>query len=239
MPRILVVDDEINIVELIKFNLTKEKWVVETAFDGCSAIDFAVENKPDVIVLDVMLPGIDGLEVCRRLKSYHETESIPIIMLSAKAEEFDKVIGLEIGADDYMIKPFSPRELIARIKARLRKKVQVTTDKVQIEKINVGNINMNLLNYQVYVNGIKQNFTLKEFELLRLFLTNIGRVYTRDYLLDTIWGYGYSEDTRTVDVHIRHLRQKIENDPGNPVFIETVRGVGYRFIEGNNSITDS
>lgn len=237
MPKILIVDDEQNIIELVKFNLTKEGWDVITAYDGRTALMAAMDNRPDLIVLDIMLPEIDGLEVCRILKSREETQSIQIIMLSAKSEELDRIIGLEIGADDYMVKPFSPRELIARIKARLRRKGKNPIDDIvdHQQQIGAGHILMNLVKYEVRVNGIREDFTLKEFELLKLFITNKGRVFTRDFLLERIWGYEYTNDTRTVDVHIRHLRQKIEKDPANPEYIQTIRGLGYRY----NDKTDS
>lgn len=233
MPKILVVDDERNIVELIKFNLVKENWQVDFAFDGFTAIDKAVKNRPDIIILDIMLPEMDGYEVCRRLRAEKETESIPIIMLSAKSEELDKILGLEIGADDYLTKPFSPRELTARIKARLRRKNEErrVLDKKDAE-IKVCHISINTERFEVQVNGVLQDFTLKEFELLRLLITNGGKVFTREFLLQRIWGYDYANDTRTVDVHIRYLRKKIEDDPSNPKYIETVRGVGYRFRDG-------
>ncbi len=234
MPKILVVDDERNIVEMIKFNLAKQQWDVEFAFDGHSAVEKAIKEKPDVIILDIMLPGIDGLEVCRQLQANEVTAAIPIIMLSAKTEELDKILGLEMGADDYLTKPFSPRELIARIKARLRRKHEGKKDiNVQNQEIKVDNILMNVERFEVFVNGFKQDLTLKEFELLRLLITNKGKVFTRDYLLDRVWSYESSQDTRTVDVHIRHLRQKIEEDPANPRYIETIRGVGYRFRDNH------
>lgn len=231
MPRILVVDDENYIAELIRFNLAKEGWDVETSFDGRNALERVIEIKPDLVVLDIMLPELDGLEVCRYLKAHQETAGIPIIMLSAKSEELDRILGLEIGADDYMIKPFSPRELIARIKARLRRKVrdQESPAILQVEELKVGSITMNAEKFEVFVNSVKQDLTLKEFELLKLLISNKGKVFTRDYLLERIWGYEYSLDTRTIDVHVRHLRQKIEEDPSHPKNIVTVRGVGYKF----------
>jgi len=233
MPRILVVDDEQHIAELIRFNLAKEGWDVQTSLDGRDALERAIEMKPDLVVLDIMLPELDGLEVCRYLKAHQETAGISIIMLSAKSEELDRILGLEIGADDYITKPFSPRELIARIKARLRRKVSHREAPAisQAEELKVGPITMNADKFEVFVDGVRQDFTLKEFELLKLLISNKGIVFTRDYLLDRIWGYACSHDTRTVDVHIRHLRQKIEEDPSHPKNIETVRGVGYKFID--------
>jgi len=234
MPRILVVDDERNIVEMIKFNLVKQQWDVDLAFDGQTAIKKAFDEKPDVIVLDIMLPGIDGLEVCRQLQANEATAAIPIIMLSAKTEELDKILGLEMGADDYLTKPFSPRELVARIKARLRRKNEDKEDTdMKNQQIKVDNILMNVERFEVFMNGFKQDLTLKEFELLRLLITNKGKVFTRAHLLDRVWGYESSQDTRTIDVHIRHLRQKLEEDPANPRYIETIRGVGYRFRDNH------
>lgn len=231
MPRILVVDDEQHIVELIKFNLLKEGWTVDTAFDGKNAVKIAEANKPDIIVLDVMLPEFDGIEVCRRLQIREATADIPVIMLSAKSEELDRVLGLEIGADDYMTKPFSPRELIARIKARLRRKVRSEKpDATETERdIMLGNILIKPDRFEAFTDDKKLDLTLKEFELLKLLITNAGRVFTREILLDRVWGYEYLNDTRTVDVHIRHLRQKIEKDPNDPKLIQTIRGVGYKF----------
>jgi len=230
MPKILVVDDEKHIVELIRFNLSKEGWIVESALDGFTALDEAILGHPDIIVLDVMLPEMDGLEVCRRLKANEDTSHIPVIMLSAKSEELDKILGLEIGADDYMTKPFSPREMVARIKARLRRKDTTNGgDREKSEVIRVNHIVMEPEKFEVYINNVKQEFTFKEFELLKLMMVNRGKVFTREFLLERIWGYEYSYDTRTVDVHIRHLRQKIEIDPAKPGYIETIRGVGYKF----------
>ncbi|PKM80155.1 MAG: DNA-binding response regulator [Firmicutes bacterium HGW-Firmicutes-14] len=228
MFNILVVDDDKHIIELVKYNLAKMGWTVDAAYDGQDAIDRAVLGKPDLIILDIMLPERDGLDVCRILKADKVTSDIPIIMLSAKAEEFDKVLGLELGADDYIVKPFSPRELTARIKARLRKKNHDQAGKTP-EEIKMGYIAVYPEKYEVLINGVKKDFPLKEFELLRLFITNPGKVFSREVLLERIWDYDYYYDTRTVDVHIRHLRKKIEEDPNNPEYIETVRGIGYRF----------
>ncbi|MHB9093113.1 MAG: winged helix-turn-helix domain-containing protein [Eubacteriales bacterium] len=230
MAKILVVDDEKNIIELVKFNLMKEGWDIDVAFDGRTAIDLAFKNKPDIIILDIMLPEIDGLAVCRTLRANNETKDIPIIMLSAKSEEFDKVLGIELGADDYMAKPFSPRELIARIKARLRKKkVEIRDNFIQGKEIKVGDIIMCPERFEVFIRGEKRDLTLKEFELLQLLLTNRGKVFTREYLLERVWNYNSFCDTRTVDVHVRYLRKKIEKNPAAPKHIETIRGVGYRF----------
>lgn len=231
--KVLVVDDEEAIVELIKFNLQKEGHQVITACDGGKALELAETQEPDVIILDVMLPGRDGFEVCRLLRARQGTAAIPIILLTAKGEEFDKVLGLELGADDYVTKPFSPRELTARVKARLRSRNMAgqVMDKEGAAEIRAGAIVMRPDHYQVLLHGESIDLTPKEFELLRHLMQSPGKVLKRDYLLDQVWGYDFAADTRTVDVHIRYLRQKIEQDPANPKFIETVRGVGYRFRE--------
>lgn len=233
MAKILIVDDEENIVQLVSYNLEKEGYEVIAAYDGKSALNKINFEKPDLILLDIMLPELDGLEVCRALRKEEATAQIPIIMLTAKSDELDKVLGLELGADDYMTKPFSPRELLARIKVRLRRNLgnEENLPEIKKEEINIGTIVMHPAKYEVLINGHKKEFTLKEFELLKLLITNPGKVFTRDYLLNRIWGFDYSNDTRTVDVHIRHLRQKLEDDQGKPQYIITIRGLGYKFAE--------
>lgn len=231
MPKVLVVDDEQPILELVKYNLEREGFQVLVASDGNSGIALAQSENPDLIILDVMLPGQDGLSVCRILHQKPETRSIPIIMLSARGEELDKVLGLEMGADDYITKPFSPRELIARIKARLRRNPADNTVHDKSGRINIGKLIIDQDRFLVSYNGQKQDLTPKEFELLRYLAKYPGKVYTRDFLLEQIWGYDFTGDSRTVDVHIRHIRQKLEKIPNSPQFIETVRGVGYRFKE--------
>lgn len=235
MSKILVVDDEKNIVELVRFNLEREGYRVLTALDGAVAIELARREKPDLIVLDVMLPGMNGLEVCRELNRDPSTSDIPIIMLSARTEELDRVLGLEMGADDYVTKPFSPRELAARIKARLRRnRTEENQGKEQDRpsRLEFGRLVIDEDKFSVYVNGVKQDFTTKEFELLRFMARQPGKVFSRDYLLEQVWGYEYTGDSRTVDVHVRHIRQKLESLPESEQPIETVRGVGYRFKEG-------
>jgi len=223
---ILVVDDEEPIQELLRFNLEKEGYLVRVAKDGKEALDRVAKEQPDLIVLDLMLPGMDGLEVCKRLKLTPSFQQIPIIMLTAKGEVIDKVLGLELGADDYMTKPFSPRELIARIKARLRRlNPKEETD----DRIIRGELQIDVKGFRVHVRGQETELTPKEFELLRVLVAHSGKVYSRDELLERVWGYEYDGDTRTVDVHVRHLRLKIERDPSNPEYIETLRGIGYRF----------
>lgn len=225
--KVLVVDDEYHIVELVKFNLESNGYEVVEASDGKEALTKAKECSPDLILLDIMLPIIDGIEVCKKLKNDIETQGISIIMLTAKSDETDKVIGLEIGADDYITKPFSVRELLARVKAVLRRKIEVKINDID-RIVKVGDIIIDEDKHEVLKNGEKLDLTLKEFELLNILAKNRGKVLSRNYLLDEVWGYDYFGETRTVDVHIRHLRKKIENDDKNPKYIETIRGVGYK-----------
>lgn len=219
--QILVVDDEASIRELLSFNLKKNGYSVETAADGREALAKAAGM--DLVLLDIMLPEDDGLEVCRRLKADPQTSGIPIIMLTAKAEEIDRVLGLELGADDYVVKPFSMRELLARVKAVLRRSAKDS----QSEK--GGGLRLDFSSYQAWLHDEPIALTPKEYELLKLLVTNPGRAFTRDELLERIWGYEYYGDTRTVDVHIRHLRAKLKGDENISKAIETVRGIGYRF----------
>ncbi|MCG0274708.1 MAG: response regulator transcription factor [Thermosediminibacteraceae bacterium] len=226
--KILVVDDEPNIVELVKFNLENAGFKVITASDGQKAMELVQRENPDLIILDIMLPGIDGMEVCRSLRLKKATKDIPIILLTAKTGEIDKVLGLEMGADDYITKPFSPRELVARVKAVLRRTGKEGSSE---EVIKAGPIVIDVERHEVFVSGEKKDFTPKEFELLKLLASNPGKVFSREYLLENVWGYDYLGDTRTVDVHIRHLRQKIEKNSEAPQYIKTVRGIGYKFDE--------
>jgi len=231
-PKILVVDDETYIVELVKFNLEKEGFRVVVAYDGLSALEMVKKEVPDLIILDIMLPNMDGFEVCRVLKQNPDYNTIPIIMLTAKAEEFDTVLGLEMGADDYIKKPFSPREMVARVKARLRALKILEAEKAVGKKIYVfKDLIVVPEKYEAFLGEEKLELTPKEFELLSLMGSNPGKVFTREVLLEKVWGYEFSGDTRTVDVHIRHLRQKLKEDSSYPEYIETVRGVGYRFAE--------
>lgn len=231
-PKILVVDDETYIVELVKFNLEKEGYRVSVAYDGISALNAVKNDFPDLIILDIMLPRMDGLEVCRTLKQNSHYKTIPIIMLTAKGEEFDTVLGLEMGADDYIKKPFSPREMVARVKARLRALKILQAEKAIGQKAYVfKDLIVIPEKYEAFIGERKLELTPKEFELLSLMLSNQGKVFTREILLEKVWGYEFSGDTRTVDVHIRHLRQKLSDDSNYPGYIETVRGVGYRFAE--------
>ena len=227
MATILVVDDEEPIQELLRFNLEKEGYRVCVAKDGQEALERVEKEQPDLLVLDVMLPGMSGVEVCRRLRLIPKYQQTPIIMLTAKGEEIDKVLGLELGADDYMTKPFSPRELLARIKACLRR-LNNSSEETDVQIIR-GELKIDVSGFRVEVRGEEIELTPKEFELLRVFATHPRKVYSRDELLERIWGYEYDGDTRTVDVHVRHLRLKVERDPSNPEYIETLRGIGYRF----------
>lgn len=225
--KILIVDDENHIVELLKYNLESNGYKTVCALNGIDALGIINDKKPDLILLDVMLPGMDGYDVCKEIKKNRETESIPVIMLTAKGDEFDKILGLELGADDYITKPFSVRELLARIKAVLRRNTKDTSSKI----IAFDNMVIDLDKHEISKGGEAIDLTLKEFELLKLLILNKGKVLTRDFLLDKVWGYEYYGETRTVDVHVRHLRQKIEDDDKNPKYIETVRGIGYKFKE--------
>ncbi len=230
--KVLIIEDEQNIRELLNFNISNAGYNVYAADNGSDGMTKAAEILPDLIILDLMLPDIDGFEVCKSLKSQANTKSIPIIMLTAKSEEFDKILGLELGADDYITKPFSIRELLARIKVVLRRSKingSGSNDGEGNEIIKIDDLKIDCEKFMVTKNGIPLDLTLKEFELLKLLVLNKGRVLTRDYLLDKVWGYEYSGETRTVDVHIRHLRSKIERDDNHPQYIETVRGVGYKF----------
>ena len=226
--QILVVDDEAPIRELLSFNLKKSGYEVEMAADGRTALQKAPEA--DLVLLDIMLPEVDGLEVCRQLKADPQTSGIPIIMLTAKAEEIDRVLGLELGADDYVVKPFSMRELLARVKAVLRRSTKDGhKDKSHEEALTIGGLRLDFSSYQAWLHDKPIALTPKEYELLKLLVTNPGRAFSRDELLERIWGYEYYGDTRTVDVHIRHLRAKLKGDENISKAIETVRGIGYRF----------
>lgn len=223
--KIMIVDDEHHIAELLKYNLEANGYKVLYSLNGLEAINIIYEKRPDLILLDVMLPGMDGFDVCKEIKRNKETESIPVIMLTAKGDEFDKILGLELGADDYITKPFSVRELLARIKVVFRRNIKENIQNI----LSFDNLVIDMDKHEVLKNGIIIDLTLKEFELLKLLVSNKGKVLTRDFLLDKIWGYEYYGETRTVDVHVRHLRQKIEDDDKNPRYIETVRGIGYKF----------
>jgi len=226
--RIMVVEDEDVIARLISYNLTKEGFEVIISGDGLKALEMIRSEKPDLIILDIMLPGMDGYDICRMIRK--EDISVPVIMLSARDEELDKILGLELGGDDYVTKPFSPRELVARVRALLRRSqgVQGTSDN---EVFYVDRLIVDLSRHEVKMDEQIVQLTPKEFELLEYFIRHKGRVISRDLLLDKVWDYDFAGDTRIVDVHVSRLREKIEPDPKNPYYIQTVRGVGYRFKE--------
>lgn len=226
--KVLIVEDEQPIVEILKFNLEKEGYEVDYALDGLTGLNKALTEECDLILLDVMLPGMDGFEVCKKVR---EKSGVPIIMLTAREEEVDKVLGLELGADDYMTKPFSIRELTARVKANLRR---ITTENISQGasdgKIIVsGDLSINMERYEVQKRGSIIEITLREFELLKFLAMQPEKIFTRESLLENVWGYEYYGDVRTVDVTVRRLREKIEDDPGMPRYIVTKRGVGYYF----------
>jgi DNA-binding response OmpR family regulator len=229
MARVLVVDDEATLVDTIRYNLRREGYEVQVAGDGNEALRLARAATPDLVVLDLMLPGLDGLEVCRQLR---RDSTVPILMLTAKDDEVDKIVGLEVGADDYMTKPFSMRELLARIRAMLRRSrmVQQDAEADGAQAVRSGDLEANPLQRRVVLGERALQLKPKEFDLLVYLMQQRGRVMTRDQLLEKVWGYTFGGDTRTVDVHIRWLREKIEEDPSTPRRLETVRGVGYRFV---------
>lgn len=227
--KILIVDDEKNIVDILKFNLKKEGFETVEAYDGEQGISMVQIEKPDLILLDLMLPKIDGFEVCSTIR---KTSSIPIIMLTAKEEEVDKVLGLELGADDYITKPFSPRELIARVKANLRRIVVENTTEIKNGRhLNYGNISIDIERYDLKRDGKVIELTVREFELVKFLATQHEQIFSRETLLEKVWGYEYFGDVRTVDVTVRRIREKLEKDPANPEYIMTKRGVGYYFAK--------
>lgn len=225
--RILIIDDEKPIVEILKYNLEKNGYSTIEAYDGEEGLKLAQEKNPDLILLDVMLPKMDGFTVLRILR---QTMTTPILMLTAKEEEVDKVLGLELGADDYVTKPFSMRELIARVKANLRRS-GINNGEGMSNVIIVNNLSIDLSKYKVEKNGRPIELTSREFDLLKFLVANRGLIFSREMLLEKVWGYEYFGDVRTVDVTIRRLREKIEDDPANPRYIHTKRGVGYYFSE--------
>lgn len=239
--KILVVDDEPVLVETIAYNLEQAGYQVTTAANGSSALEAAHRETPDLIILDIMLPEMDGLEVCRQLRRESNTSTTPIMMLTAKGDEIDKVVGLEVGADDYVTKPFGRRELLARVRALLRRSeytpaseehtVQESVEEVprKTRELVAGPVRIDLAGRRVHCRGQELELQPKQFELLTYLVRNRGTVLTRDQLLHNVWGYDYVGDTRTVDVHVRWLREKLEADPASPRLIQTVRGVGYVF----------
>ena len=225
MTKILIVEDEDSVIDPLELLLSKEGFLIETARDGREALDKFDKVSPDLVLLDLMIPHISGTEVCRQIRTKSQ---VPIIMLTAKDTEVDKVVGLELGADDYIVKPYSKAELVARIKAVLRRQVG-EVDKEVTGLITAGPIVIDIDRHLVMINGIGVSLPLKEFELLEFLVRNSGRVLTRAQLIDRVWGSDYFGDTKTLDVHIKRLRAKIEKDPANPVYIQTIRGLGYKF----------
>ncbi len=224
MATILIVDDEAHILELTRLYLEKEGFAVETAADGLTALQRAQAEPPSLVILDVMLPRLDGFEVCRRLR---RESDVPIIMLTARDDDVDKIVGLEIGADDYLTKPFNPRELVARVKAVLRR---VESGAARGQVIAVGDLSIDLARREVSVGGVPVALRTKEFDLLAALARDAGVVFSRDRLLESVWGYEFDVETRTVDVHINHLREKLAP---SAVAIETVRGIGYKLVAGD------
>jgi two-component system OmpR family response regulator len=227
--KVLVVEDDPNLLETLKYNLQRESYGIVTATDGEQAIAIARRERPDIIILDIMLPKMSGFEVCRILR---KEMTMPILMLTAKADETDKIVGLEIGADDYMTKPFSMRELLARVRAMLRRtKMTEVSTAVEKASLKIGNLEVNIARHRASLAGAVLELSPKEFDLLAFLAKNKGLVFSREQLLEKVWGYDYTGDSRTVDVHIRWLRKKIETDPTHPKYFVTVRGTGYK-LEG-------
>ncbi|WP_025904306.1 response regulator transcription factor [Mammaliicoccus sciuri] len=232
--KVLVVDDEQSIVTLLKYNIEQAGYQVIVAYDGVQALEKVNEEKPDLVVLDVMLPEKDGIEVCKTIRS--DKNQVPILMLTAKDDEFDRVLGLELGADDYLTKPFSPREVVARVKAILRRVGQVENKNLDDdEDIILGAIRIRPDFFEVYRNDELLELTPKEFELLLYLIERQGRVITREHMLNSVWNYEFAGDSRIVDVHISHLRDKLEENPKQPQFIKTVRGLGYKLERPKNN----
>ncbi len=229
--KILVADDEKDIVELVAFNLEREGFAVLRASDGRKALESIRHDKPDLVILDLMMPEVSGMEVCRMIRGAPETMDLPILMLTAKSDPVDKILGLEIGADDYLTKPFHVRELIARVRAVLRRSEQ-RPDGDLPESFDFQGLHVDFRAYQVTLDGRPVDLSSREFKLLQFFIGHPGRVYSRDQLLDRVWGDEAFVEPRTVDVHISRLRGAIEPDPSNPRFILTVRGIGYKFADG-------
>ncbi len=231
--KVLVVDDEQSIVTLLHYNLKQAGFEVITAMDGEDGLQAAMNEQPDLIILDLMLPKMDGIEVCKELRQ--RKVATPIFMLTAKDDEFDKVLGLELGADDYLTKPFSPREVVARVKAILRRSAmnvdQQIDEKDNTERFQIAELVILPEHYEAYYNNERLELTPKEFELLVYLAKHKGRVLTRDQLLSAVWNYDFAGDTRIVDVHISHLREKIEPDTKKPIYIKTIRGLGYKLEE--------
>ena len=229
MALVYIADDELNIRRLVAFGLKDSGFETAEFPDGTQLLNAVKKRIPDVVILDWMMPQPDGLAVCRMLREKEETRAVPVIMLTARGEEIDRVLGLEIGADDYVVKPFSVKELCARVKAVLRRAVR--QEGIKEQTVSIGTLTVDIERHTVKKDGKPVELTAKEFDLLVMLMKNNGKVLTRDTLLDKVWGVEYYGDTRTVDVHVRYLRQKIEDNSEEPTYIQTVRGVGYKFTE--------
>lgn len=228
--KILIVDDEKNIVDILRFNLQREGYQTIEAYDGIKAVEMAFSEDPDLILLDIMLPGMDGFDVCKKIR---QKKTTPILMLTAREDEIDKILGLELGADDYITKPFSTREILARIKANLRRIEADKEKKNDSEVLDFGSLKIDLAKYEVIREGVIIDLTLREFELLKYLAQSPGQIFTRENLLENVWGYDYYGDVRTVDVTIRRLREKIEKNSEEYKYVMTKRGMGYYF---NNNL---
>jgi two-component system OmpR family response regulator len=231
VSKILVVDDDKNLLEVLRYNLVNDGFTVITAENGTQAIELARQEKPDLIILDITMPEIDGFEVCRILR---KDMTVPILMLTAKTEEIDKVVGLELGADDYMTKPFSLRELMARLRAMLRRSLLMeqqilSNEATTVATLQAGDLEVDVTGHRVFRHGLEVNLSPKEFDLLSFLMQHRGQVFSREQLVERVWGYDYEGTTRTIDVHMRSLRAKIEDNPENPEYLLTVRGFGYKF----------
>jgi two-component system response regulator RegX3 len=229
--RILIVEDEDSLADSVRYNLEREGFAVEVASDGRQALDRFQAGPPDLVVLDLMLPAMSGLDVCRSIRT---DSTVPIIMMTAKDTEADKVSGLELGADDYVTKPFSMRELVSRVRANLRRSRMSSPGEEQEEVLHGGPVRLDAARHEAAVRGEPVSLPPKEFELLEIFLRRKSRLLTRDFLIDEVWGSDYFGDTKTLDVHVKRLRQKIEADPHRPVHLLTVRGLGYKFVDGGD-----
>lgn len=231
MARVLVVDDEKMIVKGIRFSLMQEQWEVDCAYDGLEGLEMARQTEYDMVLLDIMLPGMNGLDVCQQIREF---SNMPIIMLTAKGDDMDKIMGLEYGADDYITKPFNILEVKARMKAIMRRNLMRPEAKTAAESVIVcGVLRLDVENERVFINDREVNITAKEFDVLHLLVTNPNKVYSREKLLEMIWGKDYPGDARTVDVHIRRLREKIEENPSIPKYVQTKWGVGYYYKDEN------
>jgi two-component system, OmpR family, response regulator RegX3 len=227
-PRILIVEDENSLAESVRYNLDREGFRVSVATDGAEALESFRRDRPDLVILDLMLPLVSGLDVCRAIRA---ESTVPVIMVTAKDAEADKVAGLELGADDYVTKPFSMRELVSRVRANLRRTRMTPVDEEKDEILRAGPVELDVGRHEARVRGERVTFPPKEFELLEMFLRRKGRLLTRHFLIDEVWGSDYFGDTKTLDVHIKRIRKKVEEDPHQPVHVQTVRGLGYKFAE--------